>query len=752
MKKLVIVESPTKAKTIAKFLGKDYKIMSSYGHLRDLPTRELGVDVEHNFLPKYVVAKDKKVLVTELKKAAAKAEMVYFATDEDREGEAISWHLLSLLSNSKKKLPHERIVFHEITKPAILRALEKPRELDQNLIDAQQARRVLDRLVGYKLSPFLWSKVAKGLSAGRVQSVAVRLIVEREREIQSFKTEEYWALEAELKKEEQKSANKEQKSFVARLIAINEQKIDKLDIKNKEQMDQILTDLADAEYRVAKVERKETSKNPPAPFTTSSLQQEAYNKLGFSAKQTMYLAQELYEGLKLGREQVGLITYMRTDSLNLAESFLSEARDYLKNNLGDKFLPASSRRFKTKSKLAQEAHEAIRPTDINRRPEDVKNFVEAKQFKMYDLIWRRSLASQMKEAIIDNTAVDVAVKKYIFRANGAVIKFPGFLKIYGTSKEDLLPELKQDELLALIKLDAKQKFTEPPARYNDASLVKKLEELGIGRPSTYAPIIHTITARNYIKREQGKFLPQEIALLVTDLLLEHFPDIIDYQFTADMENELDNVAAGKKEWVPVIREFYKPFNQNLMQKYNEIKKSDLVNETSDEICEKCGKPMAVKTSRYGKFLACTGFPTCRNTKKINYEGEHNNEAKDGAPQEVTAAEPEMTDIKCEKCGAKLLIRQGRFGKFYACSAFPKCKNTKALDQDTGVECPQCGQGKIVAKKTRARKTFYACDQYPKCKFALWSRPTGEKCPTCGSLMVNAGNNESKCSNKECGKK
>jgi DNA topoisomerase-1 len=355
----------------------------------------------------------------------------------------------------------------------------------------------------------------------------------------------------------------------------------------------------------------------------------------------------------------------------------------------------------------------------------------------------------MKEAILDNTAVDIAADKYLFRANGTVIKFPGFLKIYGSSKEDLLPELKEQEQLELIKLDAKQKFTEPAARYNDASLVKKMEELGIGRPSTYAPIIHTITARNYIKREQGKFVPQEIALLVTDLLMEHFPDIIDYQFTADMENELDGVAAGKRKWIPVMRDFYKPFNENLMQKYNDIKKSDLVNETSDEICEKCGKPMVIKTSRYGKFLACTGFPACRNTKKINHNGDENKAGVTSQGESKPAAEPEMTDIKCEKCGANMLIRHGRFGKFYACSAFPKCKNTKALDQDTGVVCPQCGIGKIVAKKTRARKTFYACDQYPKCKFALWSRPTGEKCPTCGSLMINAGNNESKCSNKEC---
>jgi DNA topoisomerase I len=735
-KNLVIVESPTKAKTISKFLDKDYKILSSYGHLRDLPQRDLGVDVEKDFKPKYVVAADKKPLVDELKKAAAKSDMVYFATDEDREGEAISWHLLNLLSNDgKKKLPHKRIAFHEITKPAVLKALKNPRELDQNLVDAQQARRILDRLVGYKLSPFLWKKVAKGLSAGRVQSVAVRLVVEREREIKKFKSDEYWSLKAMLKSDG--------KEFEAHLAKIDKKKLDKLDIKSKKAMDKILKALDGASYTVSDVSKRETSKKPHAPFTTSSLQQEAHNKLGYSAKQTMYIAQALYEGVKHGKEQTGLITYMRTDSVNLAATFLDAARDYIKTEYGDGYLPASVVKYKTKAKGAQEAHEAIRPTHIDKLPSEMKDHLDDKQFKLYDLIWRRAVASQMNPAKIDSTGIDIEANKHFFRANGSVIKFDGFLKAYGNNtKENILPAIKKDDKLDLVKLDPKQSFTEPPPRYNDASIVKKMEELGIGRPSTYAPIISTIQARNYIKREQGRFIPQDISYVVTDLLVEHFPIVSDYKFTADMEDDLDRVAHGKKKWVPILAEFYKPFSNNLEKKYMEINKKDLINEETDEKCEKCGKDMVIKTSRYGKFLACTGFPDCRNTKQINSE---NGEVE----EEGTKEEPEKTDLKCEKCGEAMLIRQGKFGKFYACSGFPKCKNTKALDQDTGVECPKCKKGKIVAKKTKARKTFYACDGYPDCKFAVWSRPTGDKCEKCESLMVNAGKGEDKCSNKDC---
>ena len=739
-KNLVIVESPTKAKTITKFLDKNYKIMSSYGHLRDLPERDLGVDIEHNFEPKYVVAADKKQLVDDLKKAASKSEMVYFATDEDREGEAISWHLLTLLNNHKTKLPYKRIVFHEITKNAILAALKNPRDLDQNLVDAQQTRRILDRLVGYKLSPFLWKKVAKGLSAGRVQSVTVRLIVEREREKKDFKSEEYWSLKAILNFEGQK--------FEAMLYKIDGKKLEKLGLKNKKGVESVLAKLNGTEYIIESLATKKNYRNPLPPFTTSSLQQDAYNKLGFSAKQTMYLAQALYEGVKLGKDSTGLITYMRTDSVNLAESFVESARTLISQDYGADFLPASAPKYKTASKSAQEAHEAIRPTDANLKPEEVKEYLDDKQYRLYELIWKRAVASQMNPAIILGTSAEIKANSCIFKATGSTIQFNGFMAVYGNNmKDNLLPELKENERVDLIKLSPKQHFTEPPARYNDASLVKKLEELGIGRPSTYAPIISTIQERNYIKRDQGKFIPQDIAFIVTDLLTDHFPVIVDYKFTADMENDLDDIAKGEKKWVPVLNQFYKPFADNLEKKYMEINKRDLINEKTDKLCEKCGKPMVIKTSRYGKFFACTGFPNCRNTKKLNGDGQRDKSADTKSAS--IKKEPEMTDIKCEKCGAPLIIRQGRFGKFYACSAFPKCRNTKALDQDTGVACPNCRQGKLVAKKTKSRKTFYACDQYPQCKFALWSRPTGEKCSKCGSLLVNAGKGEAKCSNKEC---
>lgn len=744
MKNLVIVESPTKAKTIAKFLGNNFKITSSYGHVRDLPTKKLGVKTEADFEPEYVVSKDKKPIVDSLKKMTKGAEIIYFATDEDREGEAISWHLLKLLESGKTKLPYQRIAFHEITKSAVMEALKHPREIDKNLVDAQQARRILDRLVGYKLSPFLWKKVAKGLSAGRVQSVAVRLIVEKEMEIKNFKTEEYWSLKAILK-------TNRGEELTASLIKIDNKKLDKLELKDEKTIEAILKNLEGAEYLVAKIEKKETIKNQPAPFTTSTLQQEAHNKLGFSARQTMYLAQGLYEGVKIGKEQTGLITYMRTDSLNLSASFVAAARAYIKEEVGEKYLPEKPHYYKTKSKGAQEAHEAIRPTDVLATPEKIKDYLDDKQYKLYNLIWSRAVASQMKAARTENTGADIAAKQYIFHATGNVIKFPGWLKVYGSGKENELPALQKNEKLTLQKLEPKQNFTEPPARYNDASLVKKLEELGIGRPSTYAPIISTIQERNYIKRESGRFIPQDIAFVVTDLLKEHFPEIVDYQFTAEMEEGLDEVAEGKKKWVPLLRDFYGPFEKNLEKKYMEIKKADVMEpEETNEICEKCGAPMIVRTSRFGKFLACSAFPKCRNTKQMAGDNNAPRGGSNGASGESPKQEPEMTDIKCEKCGEPMLIRQGRFGKFLACSGFPKCKNTKPLDQDTGIGCPQCGKGKIVAKKTKSRKTFYACDQYPKCKFALWARPTGEKCPKCGSLMINGGKGGEVCSNKECG--
>ncbi len=713
-KKLVIVESPTKAKTIAKFLGDEYQIESSYGHLRDLPKSKLGVDTENNYEPKYVIPTKAKKNVTNLKKLAKKAEIIYLATDEDREGEAISWHLAHVLEVPQDKM--KRIAFHEITKEAINEALENPRDLDMDMVDAQQARRVLDRLVGYELSPFLWKKIYKGLSAGRVQSVAVRLIVEREREREAFKPEEYWTLEAIFEKEGQ--------DFVAKLNAIDEKTLKKLDLKNKEQVDEILEGLKDGKYTVSKVEVKDRKRRPLPPFTTSTLQQAANNRLGFSAKQTMMLAQKLYE--------TGKITYMRTDSVNLADKFLGEAEGFIKEEYGDKY--SDRKVFKGKQKGAQEAHEAIRPTDVTKTPEKLKG--DEKQARLYKLIWSRAVASQMAEAIIGQTAVDISCGKYTFRANGSQIKFDGWLKVFPNStKENILPEIKEADELNNKELKPEQHFTEPPARYNEASLVKALEEKGIGRPSTYAPTISTIQTRNYVEKEERKLKPTETGMIVNDLLVEHFPDVVDYDFTANMENSLDEVAEGKKEWQPIIGDFYKPFKDNLMKKEEEVSKKDIAEQETDEVCDKCGKPMIIKMGRFGKFLACTGFPDCKNTKQMG---------KDGKPEEE-----KPLDEKCPECNSLLQQKRGRFGPFIGCSGYPDCKYIKKEEKSTGVQCPKCEKGEIVVKNSRAGKTFYACDGYPDCKNAYWAKPTGEKCPECKSLLVAGAKGKTQCSNKEC---
>ena len=659
---LIIVESPSKANTISKFLSRDYSVKSSYGHIRDLPKRELGVDVKDNFKPKYVILVKARKVVAELKKAAKKTDMIILATDQDREGEAIAWHLVKILDLDGKD--YQRIVFHEITKKAIEEALKNPRQIDMDSVNAQQTRRILDRLVGYELSPFLWKKIVKGLSAGRVQSVTVRLIVEREKEIKDFKPEEYWSIEVKLQKENQSD------EFIARLIKKDDKAINKLGIKVKQEADKILKDLKGAKYKVVNIESKEVKRYPAPPFTTSTLQQEAVKKLGLSAKQTMRIAQQLYED--------GLITYHRTDSLNISKEALKSTQEFIKNKFGQNYTLASPRIYKTKTKGAQEAHEAIRPTQVNRQSTD----------KLYQLIWQRFIACQMQPAVLDSTAVDISGKNYLFRANGSIIKFDGFFKVYPTKlKETILPSLKKEEILKLIKLFSEQHFTQPPARYNEASLVKTLEEYGIGRPSTYAPIIGTIQERGYVeKNEQRKFIPTEIGLLVNDLLVENFPKIVDIKFTAYLEEDLDRIAKGQQNWLTVLKDFYQPFHANLLEKEKRVAK-----------------------------------------KKLE----------------------EPTDKKCPKCGQPIIIKLGRFGKFYACSGFPECKYTEPIINSTGVVCPKCGQGEIVERKTRKGKIFYSCSQYPKCDFALWDKPTGEKCPKCGSLLVQAKNNKVKCSNKEC---
>ena len=667
MKSLVIVESPTKAKTIQRFLGKDFVIKSSFGHVRDLPKRELGVDVEKSFEAKYVVPTKAKKVVAELKKESAKADITILATDEDREGEAIAWHLQEAL---KLKDP-QRIVFHEITKTAIDNALKSPRHIDMNLVDAQQARRILDRIVGYKLSPFLWKKVNKGLSAGRVQSVAVRLVVEKEREIEKFVATEYWSVEALLKKTD--------KEFNTSLVKKDGKTVEKLEIKNKEEADKILHDLNGADYIVENVDKKETKRHPAPPFITSTLQQAASQRFGWPAKMTMSIAQKLYEE--------GHITYHRTDSLNLAESALLSAKEFIVKTYSKSYWVGT--KFKTKDNSAQEAHEAIRPAYADKTPESLAE-IDARQLKLYTLIWQRFIACQMSPATFDSVSADINAGEYTFRANGQTLKFDGFLRVYPTKFEQTeLPDLEKNDKLNLVKLDSQQHFTEPPARYNEASLIKTLEKFGIGRPSTYAPTLTTIQTRNYVaKNEQKRFAPTEMGTIVNDVLVKNFPEIVDIDFTAKMEKELDEVAEGKDTWQKTCKDFYTPFAKNLETKYKEVKKENFT-EATDKICPKCNSPIVEK--------------------------------------------------------------MGRFGRFYACSKFPECKYTESIENknaDLGIKCPKCKEGDIVARKTKRGKLFYGCNTFPKCDFALWDKPVNEFCPKCDSILVEKSK-KIKCSNKEC---
>ena len=663
-KKLVIVESPSKGRTIARLLGKNFIVESSYGHIRDLPRSKLGVDVENNFTPQYVIPLKARPVVKKLKAEAAKAEKTILATDEDREGESIAWHLKEALGLDDSQI--ERIAFHEITERAIKEALAHPRTIDTKLVDAQQARRILDRLVGYTLSPFLWKKFYRGLSAGRVQSVAVRLVVEREREIQNFKPQEYWTIVASLLKAESR--------FETALAKIDGKTLDKFAIPGGEDAEKIVRDLEGAAWKVETVERKAVSKNPAPPFTTSTLQQDAFRRLGFSAKQTMAVAQQLYEGVGLGQEgPVGLITYMRTDSLNLSEDAVREAAAFIRQEIGPAYALASPRRFKTKSKGAQEAHEAIRPTAPSRTPESIKEFLDRRQWRLYNLVWRRFMATQMPQAIFDSTTVDVDASKtgnpkYTFRATGQIMRFDGFLKIYPIKfSETILPDLSPENALALETLTPLQHFTEPPPRYTEATLVKTLEKYGIGRPSTYAPTISTIQERKYVERHERRYLkPAEIGFLVNDLLVEHFPEVVDLQFTAKMEEELDEVASGETRWQPVIREFYEPYAKNLEAKYGEVKKH-YTDEATNEVCPQCGKPMVIKFGRFGKFMACSGFPECKYTKPLG-------------------------------------------------------ENKKEAPQSIDMRCPKCDEGDIVIRHTRRGKIFYGCGRYPKCDYASWDDP------------------------------
>jgi len=730
-KNLVIVESPAKAKTIKKYLGEKYQVQASLGHVRDLPKSRLGVDLENNFQPHYITIRARSKVLKELKRLAAKMDHIYLAPDPDREGEAIAWHLQHELNNGRSVL--HRVMFNEITKRAVEEALQNPREIDQDMVDAQQARRILDRIVGYSISPLLWKKVRKGLSAGRVQSVAVRLVVNREREIQNFVTREYWKIEADL-------AAEQQELFSALVTHRNG---DKLELGNHEDCERIVELLQGAGYSVAKVDKKEQRRFPAAPFTTSKLQQEAANKLQYTAKKTMMVAQQLYEGdREIGSEgPLGLITYMRTDSVRVNADAQQQARDLIAQTYGADFLPPAPPQYKSKKNI-QDAHEAVRPTYLtaDKSPEALKQYLTQDQYKLYRLIWQRFLASQMGPAIFDATAIEIAARaagtgqaeQFTLRATGSIMKVKGFTSVYTESREESdtgedgdkrLPLVTEGQPLALKELKPEQKFTQPPARYNDATLVKALEENNIGRPSTYAPIISTILTRDYIERREGRFHPTELGLITNDLLVQNFPEILDVEFTAQMEDRLDEIEEGKMDWVSVLKRFYESFQAALEKaklEMEDVKAS--VEVELEEVCEKCGGKLMVKWGRHGKFIACANYPTCRNTKRMDTD----------ANGQVVVQKEETVNETCGQCGSPLVIKYSRFGKFLACSRYPECKSTKPINKLIGVHCPQPGcSGQVIERRSKRGRTFYGCSEYPKCTFSSWERPLAESCPQCG---------------------
>jgi DNA topoisomerase I len=740
--KLVIVESPAKAKTIQKYLGRGFRVEASMGHVRDLPKNDLGVNPEAGFEPVYEVSPGKEKVVAGLRKSVRQAEAVYLATDPDREGEAIAWHITQA-AGIPRNTPIHRVVFTEITRNAVQQAISRPRQIDRNLVDAQQARRVLDRLVGYKISPLLWDKVKRGLSAGRVQSVAVRLVVEREREVEAFVPREYWTIEADLLKRAAGRRTQEElrrDGFRATLIERGGKKLDKFDIGTEEAAQTIVGDLEGASYVVRKIVRKDKRRSAAPPFTTSTLQQEAGRKLGFSAKRTMVVAQQLYEGVDIGGDEgtVGLITYMRTDSFNVAREAQEEAREVIQARYGQEYLPEKPPVYRTKAKGAQEAHEAIRPTSSRRLPDAIRGKLTNEQARLYDLIWKRFVASQMAAAVFDSTTVDIGAGRglpaaagadpYTFRATGSVLKFPGFLAVYNVSldegeededSERRLPLLAEGEGLDLAQLLPIQHFTEPPPRYTEASLVKELERLGIGRPSTYAPTISTIVEREYVELSEKKLIPTTLGRVVTDLLVEHFGSIVDYSFTSEMEQQLDDIAEGEKRWVPVLQSFYGPFEQTLaqaQQSMRNVKREEILTEI---VCPKCREGfLAVKFGRNGEFLACNRYPDCQFTSDFHRDG-------DGQIVLDAAAAPEVTDVLCNLCSRPMVMKKSRFGPFLGCSGYPECKNTRRLGRDgkpvplpkeTGVTCPKCNEGELLERRGKFGRPFYGCNRYPKCDY------------------------------------
>ena len=719
---LVIVESPAKAKTIQKYLGEDFQVLASYGHVRDLLPKEGAVDTEHDFSMRYTAIERNERHVAAIARALRDADKLWLATDPDREGEAISWHLVELLRerNLLGNKPAQRVVFHEITKKAVQEAIAAPRGIAMDLVNAQQARRALDYLVGFNLSPLLWRKVRPGLSAGRVQSAALRLICEREEEIEAFISREYWTISSRLRQDGN--------DFSGRLTQWQHRKLEQFDIPDSDQAEAIRSgmteDLRQQPLRVREVERKSRQRQPAAPFTTSTLQQEASRKLGFNASRTMRVAQQLYEGINVGNETVGLISYMRTDAVNLAEEAIASIRGFIEGHYGSAFVPETPRRYKTKTKNAQEAHEAIRPTDITRTPESLQGVLEHDLWRLYDLIWKRSVACQMAPARLDLVAVDMdAGTHWTLRANGSTITFPGFMAVYQEGKDDseeeegnrILPPLHTGDTPQVLGIDPEQHFTEPPPRYSDATLVKTLEAHGIGRPSTYANIIQTLQNREYVAVEQRRFHPTDLGRVVGRFLINHFERYVDYGFTANMEDELDAISRGEKQWQPVLGAFWGPFRALLDEKAH-VSRTEATSEALDEACPQCGKPLFLRLGRHGRFVACSGYPECNYTRPVD------------GPREP--AEPVGRD--CPDCGKPLVYKTGRYGRFISCSGYPECKHIEPLTQpkSSGVTCPHCGEGELVEKRSRYGKSFYSCNTYPKCSYAVWGPPVARPCPRC----------------------
>jgi DNA topoisomerase-1 len=747
---LVVVESPAKAKTIKKYLGPDFEVVASYGHVRDLIPKEGAVDPEHGFEMKYQIIERNEKYVQAIAKLLKNADALYLATDPDREGEAISWHLYELLKARRQlgQRPVHRVVFNEITKRAVQEAVANPRELAYDLVNAQQARRALDYLVGFNLSPLLWKKVRRGLSAGRVQSPALRLICERETEIEAFVRQEYWTIEAD--------CQREQRPFVAKLVEFAGEKVEQFTITDGERAATVQATLETAAagtLRVEQVERKQRKRFPAPPFITSTLQQEAARKLGFTAKRTMQVAQQLYEGVDVGGGAVGLITYMRTDSVNLAQEAIAEIRLYVTDRYGEGCLPEQPRLYKTKAKNAQEAHEAIRPTSVLREPETVRAFLSVEQFRLYELIWKRSVACQMAHALINQVAVTLSAGAgNTFRATGSTVAEPGFMRVYLEGRDDTttadddedtqLPPMEAGDLIGLQAIRSEQHFTEPPPRFSEATLVKALEEFGIGRPSTYASIISTLQEREYVVLDKKRFQPTDVGRVVNKFLTEYFATYVDYDFTARLEDELDAVSRGEEEWVPLLEQFWRPFKERIDHTQEHVKRSDVTQEPIDETCPKCGGPLSIRLGRNGRFIGCTNYPDCDYTRNLN--------ADSGEPEPKEVIEGRV----CPDCGSALEVKNGRYGKFIGCSGYPKCKHIEPLErpEDTGVTCPKCGKGTMQKKKSRRGKVFFSCSTYPKCDYAVWNEPIAGPCPRCGWPVLTLKTTQRKGAEKVCPQK